>query len=396
MSSAAESASATAAPVDPPAPTTDSAQVNPWEVADEVDYDKLMREFGASAITDEVIDRVERLTKQPAHPWLRRGVFYSHRDLNVILDLFEQGKDFYLYTGRGPSSEALHLGHLVPFHFTKYLQDAFNVPLVIQLTDDEKTLWKELEFEEARRLGRANARDIIACGFDMKKTFIFSDADYIGDLLPNILNIQQRVTINQVRGIFGFDDTKNIGQIAFPAVQAAPSFSTSFPVPLKGAANMPCLIPCAIDQDPYFKMTRAVAPRMKLHKPALIHSKFFPALQGAKSKMSASNVSSAIYVTDSDSEIRSKIQEHAYVDPNAELGDISGNVPFQWLSFFQADDAKLAEVEAGLKDGSVSNEVVKEKLIEQLEVIVHEHQKNRALVTDEIVDEFMSVRPLEW
>jgi len=36
----------------------------------------------------------------------------------------------YLYTGRGPSSEALHLGHLIPFHFTKYLQDVFQCPLV--------------------------------------------------------------------------------------------------------------------------------------------------------------------------------------------------------------------------------------------------------------------------
>lgn len=42
--------------------------------------------------------------------------------LPQILDLYEAGKRFYLYTGRGPSSDALHLGHLVPFHFTKYLQ----------------------------------------------------------------------------------------------------------------------------------------------------------------------------------------------------------------------------------------------------------------------------------
>lgn len=43
---------------------------------------------------------------------------------------------------QGPSSESLHMGHLVPFMFTKYLQDAFKVPLVIQLTDDEKSIWK--------------------------------------------------------------------------------------------------------------------------------------------------------------------------------------------------------------------------------------------------------------
>lgn len=76
------------------------------------------------------------------HPWLRRGIFFSHRDFEQILDLYEQKKPFYLYTGRGPSSDALHMGHLIPFMFTKWLQDTFDVPLVIQMTDDEKYLWK--------------------------------------------------------------------------------------------------------------------------------------------------------------------------------------------------------------------------------------------------------------
>lgn len=40
------------------------------------------------------------------------------RDLNTILDRYEQGKPFYLYTGRGPSSDSMHLGHLIPFMFT--------------------------------------------------------------------------------------------------------------------------------------------------------------------------------------------------------------------------------------------------------------------------------------
>ena len=57
----------------------------------------------------------------------------SASDLVELLDAFERGERFYLYTGRGPSSEALHLGHLVPFQFTKWLQDAFNAPLVIQV-----------------------------------------------------------------------------------------------------------------------------------------------------------------------------------------------------------------------------------------------------------------------
>lgn len=61
----------------------------------------------------------------------------------------------------------------------RYLQDVFDVPLVVQMTDDEKFLWKDLTVEEANRLAFENAKDIIACGFDIEKTFIFSDIEYI-------------------------------------------------------------------------------------------------------------------------------------------------------------------------------------------------------------------------
>lgn len=66
-----------------------------------------------------MVERLERVTGQPAHPLLKRGIFFSHRDLKMILDRKEAGKPFYLYTGRGPSSTAMHLGHLVPFMFTR-------------------------------------------------------------------------------------------------------------------------------------------------------------------------------------------------------------------------------------------------------------------------------------
>jgi len=56
----------------------------------------------------------------------------------------------------------------------------FDVPLIIQLTDDEKTLWKDIKVEDAIKLSYENAKDIIAVGFDPEKTFIFSDLEFIG------------------------------------------------------------------------------------------------------------------------------------------------------------------------------------------------------------------------
>lgn len=105
--------------------------------------------------------------------------------------MYEAGQKFYLYTGRGPSSDSLHLGHLIPFMFTKYMQDAFNVPLVIQMTDDEKFLWKNMPLDECRRYTIENAKDIIASGLDINKTFIFSDCEYVG-WVHGLTNLQQR------------------------------------------------------------------------------------------------------------------------------------------------------------------------------------------------------------
>ncbi|KAI3842920.1 hypothetical protein MKW92_046703 [Papaver armeniacum] len=378
--------------------------VTPWEVASKgkIDYDKLIDQFGCQRLDPTLIQRVERLTSRPAHVFLRRGVFFAHREFNGILDAYEKGEKFYLYTGRGPSSEALHLGHLIPFMFTKYLQDAFKVPLVIQLTDDEKCLWKNLPVEETQRLARENAKDIIACGFDITRTFIFSDFDYVGGAFyKNMIKVAKCITFNQVHGIFGFTPEDHIGKISFPPVQAVPSFPSSFPHLFTGKDNLRCLIPCAIDQDPYFRMTRDVAPRIGYQKPALIESSFFPALQGDTGKMSASDPNSAIYVTDSAKDIKNKINRYAFsggrdsVEEHRLRGaNLEVDIPFKYLTFFLDDDTELEHIKQEYGSGRMLTGEIKKRLTEVLTQLVERHCKARAAVTDAMVDAFMAVRPL--
>ena len=54
----------------------------------------------------------------------------------------------------------------------------------------------------------------------------------------------------------------------------------------------------------FFRMTRDVAPRLGYIKPALLHSSFFPALQGAQTKMSASDANTSIFLTDTPKQIK--------------------------------------------------------------------------------------------
>ncbi|KAL3533481.1 hypothetical protein ACH5RR_007002 [Cinchona calisaya] len=189
--------------------------VTPWEVSarERIDYNKLINQFGRQRLEQSSIDSLQRLTKCPRHVFLRRGIFFAHSDFNAILGAYERGEQFYLYTGCGPFSNSSHLGHLLPFLFTKYLQDAFKIPLVIQLSEDEKCIWKGLSVDQSESYARENAKNIIACGLDVSRV------------------------------------------------------------------NLRCLIPWAIDQDPYFRIARDIAPRSGYNKPSLIESTFPPDLK---------------------------------------------------------------------------------------------------------------------
>jgi tryptophanyl-tRNA synthetase len=363
--------------------------VTPWEVRGEVDYDKLIKQFGTKPIDEGLLNRIKKHAGE-LHPMLRRGIFYSHRSLNWILSEYEKGNTFYLYTGRGPSGDT-HLGHLMPWIFTKYLQDKFKVKLIFQLTDDEKFMIKEdMSLDDAVNYGYENALDVIALGFKPDNTEIFLDTEYIKSLYKLAIKVAKRVTFSTAKAVFGFKNSSNIGIIFFTAVQSAPAFLESE----RQGKQVPCLIPCAIDQDPHFRVTRDVAPHLGYPKPALIHCKFFPSLLG-KEKMSASIPGSSIYTTDSPSEARKKIFNaftggKATVEEQKKLGGTPEICSvYQYLSYiFEEDDEKLKEQYAQCKRGELLCGEHKQYLADKVERFLIEHQKKREKAKDRI-EEFI-------
>lgn len=90
----------------------------------------------------------------------------------------------------------------------RWLQDVFDVPLIIMLTDDEKYIFSEKRtIEEVQSYTLSNAKDIIAVGFDPKKTFMFSDYDFMGGAwYRNVTRMSKHITLNVARAVFGFND----------------------------------------------------------------------------------------------------------------------------------------------------------------------------------------------
>jgi tryptophanyl-tRNA synthetase len=352
-------------------------KVTPWEVSGSVDYNKLVKEFGVKLIDDKILKRIEKHTGE-LHIFLRRRIFFAHRDLDWILDKFEENEKFFLYTGRGPSGKT-HIGHLIPWIFTKWLQDKFDAELYFQITNDEKFLVKEEEIENIKKYTEENLKDIAAIGFDPKKTFIIRDIEDIDILYELAIKISKHITFSTMKAIFGFKDSTNVGLIFFPSIQAAPCFLPSF---LKGK-NIPCLIPAAIDQDPYWRgVARYVAPKLNFYKPAQIHCKFLPGLLG--DKMSSSIPDSCIFTTDSPEEVRRKIWK-AFTGGRGTLKEQKekgGNpdvcIVYKYLYyFFEDDDKEIMNIYNKCKSGDIYCGYCKEILTKKVNEFLKKYREMR-------------------
>ncbi|KAG7883183.1 hypothetical protein KL905_001884 [Ogataea polymorpha] len=381
-------------------------KITPWEVegavvdghAVGIDYEKLIKQFGTKPITKETLERFEQVTGYEPHHYLKKGLFFSERDFSRILDLYEHGEPFFLYTGRGPSSDSMHLGHMIPFTFTKWLQDVFDVPLIIELTDDEKFLFKQkLTIEDVKRFAKENAKDIISVGFKPENTFIFSDLEYMNSAFyETVVRVSRQITTSTAKAVFGFQDADCIGKLHFASVQIATAFPSSFPDVLGLPPKTPCLIPCAIDQDPYFRVCRDVADKLKFSKPSLVHSRFFPALQGPTTKMSASDENSAIFMTDTPKQIQKKVNKYAFSGGKVSVeehrkygGNPDVDVAYQYLSYFNENEELLTKVAEQYRSGELLSGEMKKLCIETLQKYVKEFQERRAKVDDEVLQSFM-------
>lgn len=358
-----------------PSPCEDGVfSITPWEVEGEVDYDRLIEEFGVQRIGPRLLKRLG----DPLHIYLKRGYFFSHRDLDKILDLYEKGTKFALATGRGPSGN-MTIAHYIPLEFTRWMQERFDADVYIQLTTDEKYYVNpNLSFEEAEEFARQNALDIAAVGFDPDKTFIFSNLIFTKIYRP-AARIAKHITFSTAKAAFGDSVLRNIGWTFFPAVQAAHLLLANF---VDGPT--PVIVPMGIDQDGFEKIARDVAPKLGFPKPGAIHSRLLTGLLSMGGKMSASRPETAIFLSDDAEAVKSKIW-NAFTGGGATIEEhrkFGGNpdrcVVFQWLyTLFLRNDREVSEVAESCRKGERLCGTCKGELTEHLVRFLEEHRRRK-------------------
>ncbi len=359
-------------------------KIDPWKVEGKIDYDKLIKEFGLKYLDDTILKKIEYFSSKknfPLHLFLKRKLFFSHRDFDLALKEYEEGKKFFLYTGRAPGGK-MHLGHLIPFLFTKYLQEVFDVNVYIQIPDDEKFLFKkDLDLKTINSMVESDLLDIAALNFDEDKTFIFKNSEYIKNMYLLFLKTAKKINFSTVKAVFGFNNESNIGMISYPALQIIPTFFE------KNRA----VIPCAIDQDPYFRLQRDIAESLGYKKNVNIHSKFLSPLTGFEGKMSSSEENKAILLTDDEKTVKKKINKYAFSGGKTTIeehrkygGDTSIDVSYQWLYYlFEEDDNKILKIKEEYESGKLLSGELKALLIEKINSFLKQHNENKKKVLEQ-------------
>lgn len=358
--------------------------------------DKKTQLLGQQHFSDEFLERIEG--KYPdLLSLIRRGLVVSHKDLNFILDDKEKGKDIYIYTGRGPSSGSLHFGHFLPFFITKKLQDIFDAKVVIQVTDDEKYLYSNDNTKSVKNfqeMALENIKDIVAFGFDPDKTFIFTNTQFIGNLYEVDLQVKKHFTLNQIKHTFGITDSDNVGRISYPTLQMVPCVPKVF----NGFINEKsrCLIPCADDQDVYFRLARDILSKMKVQKPSMLFVGYVPSLQTVNEKMSSSKPETAIYLSDSDNNVKKKIGrafsggKETVEEHKEKGGDCDVDVPLNILKYFISYN-EYKDTYEKYKSGEYLSSDIKSKTINTLNEVKKIFIDNRNNVSDETLRKFVTL-----
>ncbi|WP_396613364.1 tryptophan--tRNA ligase (plasmid) [Haloferax sp. S1W] len=355
-------------------PATDDFTVTPYAVEGDIDYDRLLDQFGADTLTAEQ----KANFPGPGHPLVRRGVFYAGRDVDDFLEATTDGHTHSIVTGRGPSGP-MHIGHIIPFYFAKYLQDQTGALVYIPLSDDEKYLLKDASLDEIHGYTRENILDILAVGFDPERTRIIVDTADADVVYPLAAAFAKEVTQSTVNATYG--NPENVGLSFYPAVQAA---HLLLPQLVEGRHRT--LVPIAVDQDPHVRVCRDIAAknRYDVHKPGALLSKFLPSLAGP-GKMSSSADEPSIHLSDDREEVFNKIRTHAYSGGRTSLeahrekgGKPAVDVSFQLLYyFFEESDAQVERLAREYRSGSLLSGELKERAAMRVADFLEAHQGRR-------------------
>ncbi len=336
---------------------------------------KLIKDFGATPI--------KNLKKVPEFYTFKKGLIVSHRDFDKFLEALEKGEKCAIVSGLNPSG-VLHLGHKVVFDTNLYFQKKYNLPVFIPLSDDESYVSGKVKTqEEALENAYKLAKELIAYGFNPKKTYFIIDQVYT-NIYNLAIKLSVKLNLSEIKATYGYEGKDNIGIQFYPVIQSA---HILFPNEKFNIKNI--LVPIGPDEDAHIRISRDIASRMNYKKPSILHLNFMPGIDGKKMSASKNN---SIFLEDDEKKIINKIkgalsggqktkEQHRKIGGNPEV-----DMAFQYLSAFFISEKESERISKEYKEGKLLSSEIKDMLIDFLKKDLGRFQENLNKISDKDVE----------
>lgn len=355
-------------------------EFNPWEIKGEINYDKLIKEFGIEKIPLEELP--EEFKKEKL---FRRKIIFGHRGLGKIIKALKEGEEITMMTGLMPTGK-MHLGHMLVAKQMIFYQQ-LGAKLYIAVADIEAYHARGQSLEESKKIAiEEYITNYIALGLKPENTEIYFQSDRSKDgkkasayyRLQNLFS--KHITENEIKAVYG---EITPGKMMAAMLQAADMIHPQLP---EFGKRKNIIVPVGADQDPHMRLTRDLVKRMKEYKlepMASTYHYFIPGLKGGK--MSSSDATSYIALTDNPKEAAKKINKYALsggqptIEEHRKLGgNTEKDVSYQYLKYyFEEDDQELERIKQEYESGKMLTGELKKILIEKITKFLEEHQKKR-------------------
>ena len=230
-------------------------KVTPWEVQGNIDYEKLIKEFGVSPLKDLPPVFNEEIL-------FRRKLVFAHRDIQRILEAMKSKKPYVVMTGLMPTGR-FHIGHMaIAKQFIFYQK--LGAKIYIAVADLEAYNARGQSLEESRKNAIEDyLLNYIALGLKPKNCDFYFQSNRSGDgkkasayyRLQNLL--AKHATFNEFKAVYG---EITPGKMVSSLLQAS---DVLHPQLSEYEGKMPVLVPVGIDQDPHLRLARDMSQRIK-------------------------------------------------------------------------------------------------------------------------------------
>lgn len=330
------------------------------------------------------------------HMYMDRSLINAHLDFEPISTAIANKKPFTIVSGKNPSG-SLHLGHLATFKMLLEFQK-HGADVIIPLSADESLVEnKGKTIKEAEYIAKTIViPQIIAMGFDIKKTKILLETQY-PEMYRIACTFGHYVGVNQLTSAFGKQSASTASQTFYRgAIQLA---TILLPQLAELGGNKHVLVPVSADQHPYILLARDVANKMGFIPPSEVVIPFLQSHKDPLTKMSSSKPETSIYLSDTSEIVKAKLSK-AYTGAVSTLEGHKrlGAIPeidscFQILRYHHPDATYVRGIYENYKNGTMKASELKAITIEFINSMLTELQiRAKSVTKQEVEDALFDIR----